>query len=508
MLLTRLQRKQHSALTLSVADLLDVTKSIDVENKALLKSLSTRLQQQIEACAWNQGDRDAFQTFAKQLDNFIQTSRTTEKVRRIIKSLHFKQIKERQSEIKEAHTATFEWIFQTSTAVNFVPWLISGDGIYWIAGKAGSGKSTLMKFLQNHAQTRANLRRWAGNRNLIVASHFFWSAGTTMQKSQNGLFRTLLCQILIQCPGVIPLVCGERWDDDTFDLLEGWTRTELLNTFKRLATFQQLPSRCCLFVDGLDEYNGDHRELLNVLNTISQSPDIKLCVSSRPWNDFIDVFGHSHWKLYVQDLTANDIRLYVKDNLEQDSRFQYHLSRDYSATQSLIRQICAKADGVFLWVYLVVRSLLRGLSNRDEVFDLHQRLHKLPGDLERYFEHMMNSIENIYQVQTARIFKTIVTSEGSLPLIDIHFLDMERYDPSYAMGDKITPLSQEQLRSTLDEKKWQLNARCRDLLQISTDAQEGAFFKHSVKFLHRTVIDFFRTKAMDDLLTIRSGPGE
>jgi hypothetical protein len=41
-------------------------------------------------------------------------------------------------------------------------WLSSGNGIFHIAGKLGSGKSTLMKFLCNHPQTKVALQYWAG----------------------------------------------------------------------------------------------------------------------------------------------------------------------------------------------------------------------------------------------------------------------------------------------------------------------------------------------------------
>lgn len=36
---------------------------------------------------------------------------------------------------------------------DFVAWLEEGDGLYWIAGKAGSGKSTLMKYIASHPST-------------------------------------------------------------------------------------------------------------------------------------------------------------------------------------------------------------------------------------------------------------------------------------------------------------------------------------------------------------------
>lgn len=41
-------------------------------------------------------------------------------------------------------------------------WLSSGNGIFHIAGKLGSGKSTLMKFLCSHPQTKVALQKWAG----------------------------------------------------------------------------------------------------------------------------------------------------------------------------------------------------------------------------------------------------------------------------------------------------------------------------------------------------------
>jgi hypothetical protein len=44
----------------------------------------------------------------------------------------------------------------------FIEWLSSGDGIFHISGKLGSGKSTLMKYLFNHPRTKIELSRWAG----------------------------------------------------------------------------------------------------------------------------------------------------------------------------------------------------------------------------------------------------------------------------------------------------------------------------------------------------------
>lgn len=66
--------------------------------------------------------------------------------------LGFSEIRSREERVADAYTRTFEWIFQGSDDCpgqwsNFVDWLQSGDRLYWITGKAGSGKSTLMKYI-------------------------------------------------------------------------------------------------------------------------------------------------------------------------------------------------------------------------------------------------------------------------------------------------------------------------------------------------------------------------
>lgn len=95
-------------------------------------------------------------------------------------SLHFDEIQKRQESIKDAHRNTFEWIFDQSTQSlgrwdNFVNWLEKGQGIYWINGKAGSGKSTLMRFLtqEEYERTMESLRKWSGTKNVISLSFFF-----------------------------------------------------------------------------------------------------------------------------------------------------------------------------------------------------------------------------------------------------------------------------------------------------------------------------------------------
>jgi chromosomal replication initiation ATPase DnaA len=77
---------------------------------------------------------------------------------------------------------------------------------FFINGKAGSGKSTLMKFICDDARTKNALKRWAGANELVTLQFFFWNLGTNVQKSHAGLLRGLLHAALEQNPELIPAV--------------------------------------------------------------------------------------------------------------------------------------------------------------------------------------------------------------------------------------------------------------------------------------------------------------
>jgi len=118
---------------------------------------------------------------------------------RIIHSLSYTAMTNRYEDVVEAHPQTFEWAFHDPTEdqlpwSNFSEWLRAGRGVYWVSGKAGSGKSTFMKHIFDSGRTREYLEAWAEDIPLCVASFFFWNSGSTEQKSQVGCLRALLFQ--------------------------------------------------------------------------------------------------------------------------------------------------------------------------------------------------------------------------------------------------------------------------------------------------------------------------
>jgi hypothetical protein len=428
----------------------------------------------------------------------------------VLKSLCFKTMKARHSAISGAHARTFEWIFKdysplTSHSHEFAEWLRMKNGIYWIMGKAGSGKSTLMKFICQDARTRKSLDTWAYGRNLVIAKYFFWNAGTKLQKSQEGLLRSLLFEILRQCPELISKTCSKRLEFTfSHDEPAFWTRMELLDVFNQLKECS-VPAKFCFFIDGLDEYDGDDLdELIKVLQDLASLPNVKLCVSSRPWYSFRDAFGKERDRfLKLEDLTREDIRFYVNDKLEEYSRFRALKAKD-SRYLELIHEIAEKAQGVFLWVFLVVRSLLRGLTYADRISDLQRRLRLLPQSLEEYFKQMLDSVEEVYQKQTAETFQVALLAEGSFSVITFSFLDEE--DPNFAFNLKVEPMGDEEVISRREEIERRLDGRCKGLLEVMQSGNSHTFSEYRVEFLHRTVRDFLLTKDMQHVLEERVGP--
>ena len=98
----------------------------------------------------------------------------------ILKALDFDMMDERYHDVSKSAADTFTWIFNEEerpshldTKISFKEWLATGDGIFHISGKPGSGKSTLMKFLCQNQQTKEGLQLWAGTRKLVFARFFF-----------------------------------------------------------------------------------------------------------------------------------------------------------------------------------------------------------------------------------------------------------------------------------------------------------------------------------------------
>lgn len=449
--------------------------------------------------------RSSLSVVPKRIHDFTKEAAKVATCQRILASLHFENLQDRAAQIREAYDKTFDWIFSDATST-FRKWLAGGESTFWICGKAGSGKSTLMKYLASHKKTGALLKSWAESERLVLAAHYFWSSGLEIQRSQTGLMQNLLFQILRQCPELIPLASQQRWEADARYLTKDhpWSQSELSLALENILSQGKLTSRFCFFVDGLDEYSGDQYMLVRDLERLVDTKKVKLCVSSRPWNVFKPFYENkTDFMFALEDLTSQDMEIYVRGMLEQDDRFCALVEREPQANM-LAPHIRDRAEGVFLWVFLVVRSLLRGLNESDDTEELELRLAHMPTDLAAFYRRIIDTIDPVYRSQTARSFQ-IAALAVPLPLIAFSYISLDlKYDPSSMMA-KIKPMTLREIETLSNTAGASVNKWCRDLLEVKRRRRRDTKLRiDTVNFLHRSVKEFLLTREMQDELSRQS----
>ncbi|KEY73755.1 hypothetical protein S7711_10189 [Stachybotrys chartarum IBT 7711] len=132
--------------------------------------------------------------------SLAQDDRILERLSNIFSSLeelHFEiespELDFRVDQIENPFQGTFRWIYDLPS---FCEWLQRGSGLFWIHGKPGSGKSTLMKFIFKSRQTWELLHDWTRTSYEVTAAFFFHHRGTSLQRSFEGVLRSLVIQVL------------------------------------------------------------------------------------------------------------------------------------------------------------------------------------------------------------------------------------------------------------------------------------------------------------------------
>ncbi|KAI9162965.1 small s [Paramyrothecium foliicola] len=443
------------------------------------------------------------------------------RVTRILAALRFDLMGERFDDVAEAHHNTFEWIYDpaefdpegsqiTQSALNdkssagniFVDWLKHGAGIFHIAGKPGSGKSTLMKYLCRHKKTRSHLDAWADGKTLILGKFFFWNPGTTLQKSLRGLIRSLLFCILSEAPEIIPVIFPKQWAVAKEQLVvEFDSQEDYLRAFSDLIRLDEIHSkhRFVFFIDGLDEFEGEHVTLIeHFLGWCSSRPsDIKLCVSSRE----LPIFQHSFRKFpgfRLHELTRHDMLRLVQDKLAKNESFQE--LKNNSDKRMFADEVVQKSDGVFLWLKLIMRDIEDGLFNGDRLPQLKKKLERLPTELNDLFWHLLNSIHPCDKKEAFLILAMALDHPPNWPVLRLSFIEDYLEDPDFALKETLKLQEEAEIADRLERTRRKIYGKCKGLVEIvpieytdpdsSHRPQLGNTLQSTFKLTHRSIVEF------------------
>ncbi|KAK5132631.1 hypothetical protein LTR08_008753 [Meristemomyces frigidus] len=440
----------------------------------------------------------------------------------ILEQLRFDDIDRRMQALdrRPAHEKSYLWLddgdsnlVQGQAPADFQQWLGTDEKLYWITGKPGSGKSTLMKFLYQRPKTREQLHVWTKGEPVLTAAYFFWELGRTdLLQTQEGLLRTLIFQILRHKPDMIRLVYPDFCNSyshkrsetptphtmqdraDTYSGMTMYLTNTIEDLFGRLKTIsEQCSQSCtyiCFFIDGLDEYNGDPGDLTQLIDSMAQMANVKLCIASRPDNPFLKYDKVAN-KLVMQNFNSEDIRAYVYDILEHDDNYKERHDKD-TECKDLIEDILNNAQGVFLWVYLVMGSLREGFQNMDTVEDLRRRLGDLHADLYTFFRHMLDGVPEMYRDRSATMFD--VTLCAREPLTATAYWFVSEGERQLDKTHEVKPWSLQENTKHRRVIVTRLNAYCKGLLEVhhhslpqeQESLSSSTLFAQKVDFLHRT----------------------
>ncbi|KAN0110089.1 hypothetical protein V8E51_006476 [Hyaloscypha variabilis] len=410
----------------------------------------------------------------------------------IIESLSFETLKGREEAISKPFERTLSWIFLPQPEEldgkqlwsSFPEWLEdSTHRPYWITGKPGSGKSTLMKFILQQPSIKSHLQKWAGDFDLLITSYYAWVAGSDLQKSCEGLMRTLLYQILRLNPSLIPEVAPRRWS--LFVTLRSivkmppWQRWEIEESFEALLFKCGPILRLALFIDGLDEFDSPPFRVLELIHNLSARNGIKICVASRQWTEFNDAFRQNPM-LRMQDLTNADMAHFVQAKLDRNRGF-LDLKRVFPLeATNLIGDVVSKANGVFLWVSLVVTSLLEALTEGDGLSQLQATIKDLPSDIAQLYDAIWSRIRHRDISASAKLLVTFKAAQRPLSHLNLWLADES--DETKHLDFDINSLTADGRKGVADIMHRRLDSRTRGILEISHDG--------TVDFLHRTARDW------------------
>ena len=216
-------------------------------------------------------------------------------------------------------------------------------------------------------------------------------------------------------------------------LIPVWTETRLQREFQNTLSTIAKSHYVCVFIDGLDEISGNQDDLVALIERIIKNVNIKVYLSSRPYCVFEDAFG-STMKLRLQDLTEEDLQIYVSDKVYAIDQAQLLASKQPWRFSDHVSSLVENAQGVFLWVELAVKDQIEGLKNGDSLEQLQDRLRLLPTEIEDLYVNMLDRVDRIYRKEAAQSFEYMMKKQsmdwdfGGVSLLDMAFVVFDGLD--------------------------------------------------------------------------------
>jgi hypothetical protein len=394
-------------------------------------------------------------------------------------ALAFPEMGLRSVNIPSAQPQTCGWLFESAEYKRWhdPSFRSKHHGILWLKGKPGAGKSTLMKAALRHARTATDPDR--------LVSFFFNARGQELEKSTEGMYRSLLHQVVLEVDTLPDLV--EPAMIASFQKT-GWPLELLKDLFREASLWFSDKGGLTCYIDALDECEEDAiRDMLSLFEELAEEATVahlrfSVCFASRHYPNINVEYRE---EIILDDVKAhhNDISLYVQRKLKV---------YDTDHRRELADEILQRSSGVFMWVVLVV-AILNKFDDRGDVRNLRTRLREIPPTLHELFDDILardGPNENLVPIIQWTMFSGRPLSAAELYYAVI--LSTTRLDQTVVTLDKRVANGRTLNNFILTSSKGFLQA-------TSSESNGKDNHKVSYEFFHESVREYFLSHGLKKL---------
>jgi hypothetical protein len=307
-------------------------------------------------------------------------------LKRCLKCLAFGEMKDRLNQIDTAAKGTCEWLLGHEA---YASWATCDRTLLWIKGKPGSGKSTLLEYALKNVMKMPGI----GDRTLVL-SFFFHGRGSELQRTPDGLFRSLLHQVLRAVPDALPDLIDkflEQKDEEW-----RWGPNEVERLFESSLP-KVLESRSVwLFVDALDECGEENAvKLVDKFKSVLQGlpstgSQFRICFSCRHYPILDLDYG---LEICLEHENKQDISTYVQARLPAQTSSMVTSQTSFTVPARIPAAIIGRADGVFMWARLVIDRVLHLVRKGKGWKDIEAELQVIPPDLDELYKNLVQDMD-------------------------------------------------------------------------------------------------------------------
>ncbi|OAL70218.1 hypothetical protein A7D00_5749 [Trichophyton violaceum] len=306
--------------------------------------------------------------------------------------------------------ATCTWLFDKE---EYCSWkdtsnLDMKNSLLRVKGKLGTGKSTSVRVAMS--------RLWSEQSTCpgIKLAFFFDNLTNTPEEPQLRLFKSLLFQLFQQSKQIflkfMPILRRKKSFHNSH---WAWSEDELKSFF--LSVMKDLPvSSAFIFIDALHECE-EARDVITFFESVRTSSiekniPLKICYSSRHYPP-IEVGDYA--ELIIDAHNNYDIQNYIQRKLKPLLKRRY--------IDKLMDRIAEKAQGVFLWVVLVVSKVIKAHDHGESMERMQEIVENVPDKLESLYREALKSALMKRPGETLSLFQWVLCTARLISLTELRY---------------------------------------------------------------------------------------